>query len=187
MGYPASGMEKTYRNDIHEVSSFFNERHANRYYIYNLSGRIYDNTRFQNRVYEGGFPDHHPPPLWLLLDICAHMHDWLMAHESNVVAIHCMAGKGRTGVIVSCYMLYMAHYGNLVQLEKNQIEKIVDRAILDFKELRGQGVRFPSQRRYMLYFVQVRLFLSLSSINCSTLKKSEALFMCTCISTRRSA
>lgn len=39
MGYPASGVEKTYRNDINEVAKFLNSRHPHSYRVYNLSER----------------------------------------------------------------------------------------------------------------------------------------------------
>lgn len=50
MSYPASGVEKAYRNDINEVAKFLNPRHPNVYRVYNLSERSYDYSKFEGRV-----------------------------------------------------------------------------------------------------------------------------------------
>lgn len=158
MGYPASGVEKTYRNDLIEVSAFLNAKHEGKYFVYNLSGRAYDYTRLDNRVAEYGFPDHHPPPLPLLICICNDIHKWLQKTKQNVVAVHCMAGKGRTGVVVSCYMLFSGHYGRFDRLDSpEKVWELTDAVVEDFTRLRGQGVRFPSQHRYIYYFINVRV------------------------------
>jgi len=34
------------------------------------------------------------------------MHRFLQANPDNVVAVHCKDGKGRTGLIIVCYLLY---------------------------------------------------------------------------------
>ena len=36
MGFPSEGMEALYRNSMSEVKRFFNERHADKFKIYNL-------------------------------------------------------------------------------------------------------------------------------------------------------
>ena len=50
MGFPASGVEATYRNSIDNVSSFLRERHGLNYLVFNLSERKYDYTKFNNQV-----------------------------------------------------------------------------------------------------------------------------------------
>lgn len=32
---------------------------------------------------------------------------FLSQNDKNVVVVHCMAGKGRTGMMVSCLLLYI--------------------------------------------------------------------------------
>jgi phosphatidylinositol-3,4,5-trisphosphate 3-phosphatase/dual-specificity protein phosphatase PTEN len=44
-------------------------------------------------VSEVGFPDHHPPPLPLLLDIMNEMLAWSRKSKHNVLVVHCLAGK----------------------------------------------------------------------------------------------
>uniref|UniRef100_M4C409 Uncharacterized protein n=2 Tax=Hyaloperonospora arabidopsidis (strain Emoy2) TaxID=559515 RepID=M4C409_HYAAE len=156
MGYPASGVEKTYRNDINQVASLLNARHPTAYRVYNLSERQYDYTKFDNRVSECGFPDHHPPPLQLLLDIMNDMIEWVAKSDKHVVVVHCLAGKGRTGVVCSCYLLLTGHYGSVFKLRKErELRELANSSIRDFWQARGQGVRFPSQALYIYYFIKV--------------------------------
>ncbi|RLN10624.1 hypothetical protein BBO99_00002226 [Phytophthora kernoviae] len=156
MGYPASGVEKTYRNDINEVANFLNSRHPNAYRVYNLSERCYDYNKFEGRVSECGFPDHHPPPLQLLLDIMNDMIEWVSKSPKHVIVVHCLAGKGRTGVVCSCYLLLTGYYGSVFKLRKErELRELANSSIRDFWNARGQGVRFPSQALYIYYFIKV--------------------------------
>ncbi|TDH68535.1 hypothetical protein CCR75_007671 [Bremia lactucae] len=156
MGYPASGVEKTYRNDITEVATFLNIRHPSSYRVYNLSERAYDYSKFEGRVSECGFPDHHPPPLQLLLDIINDMIEWVAKDSKNVLVVHCLAGKGRTGVVCSCFLLLMGYYGSVFKLRKeHELRELANSSIRDFWSARGQGVRFPSQALYIYYFLKV--------------------------------
>jgi phosphatidylinositol-3,4,5-trisphosphate 3-phosphatase/dual-specificity protein phosphatase PTEN len=50
MAYPATGMESVYRNSITKVSNFLKERHRSNFFVFNLSGKKYDNSKFENRV-----------------------------------------------------------------------------------------------------------------------------------------
>ncbi len=100
MGYPADNIEKIYRNPLEEVKCFFEKRHNNRYKIYNLcSERIYPLHTFQAQGYYP-FDDHEAPPIDMILPFCEDIHQWLSFHPSNVIAIHCKAGKGRTGLMI---------------------------------------------------------------------------------------
>lgn len=38
------------------------------------------------------------------------MDEFLAADDSNVVAVHCKAGKGRTGTVIASYFLYAAEF-----------------------------------------------------------------------------
>jgi phosphatidylinositol-3,4,5-trisphosphate 3-phosphatase/dual-specificity protein phosphatase PTEN len=50
MAFPGSGLETVYRNSINQVSKFLKERHKGNYLVINLSGKKYDNNKFDNKV-----------------------------------------------------------------------------------------------------------------------------------------
>lgn len=118
--------------------------------------RKYDYSKFGNRVTECGFPDHHPPPLQTLLDIMNEMLEWNGRSSRHVAVVHCLAGKGRTGVVCSCFLLLTGYYGSVFKLRKERdVHDMANHAIRDFWTARGQGVRFPSQALYIYYFIKV--------------------------------
>ncbi len=81
MAYPAIGFEATYRNNLMEVAAMLQERHGSGAKIYNLCSErpCYPTEPFENRVVHWGFPDHNPPPLFLLMRICRSMCDCKLA------------------------------------------------------------------------------------------------------------
>ena len=52
------------------------------------------------------FDDHNAPPLQLMFDFCKDCEEWMAKDDENVVAVHCKAGKGRTGVMISCWLIH---------------------------------------------------------------------------------
>jgi hypothetical protein len=135
--------------------------------VYNLcSERNYDPVLFDGRVEYFPFDDHNAPymsqqstkqdsqtlfffffffkrPLQMIYDCCESMQAWLDSGEGHVAVIHCKAGKGRTGVMICCWMLFSGMWPDA-------------EASLEFygamRTSNRQGVTIPSQRRYVRYF-----------------------------------
>ncbi|KAL9705871.1 hypothetical protein quinque_009389 [Culex quinquefasciatus] len=143
MGYPAEHMESIYRNKIEDVQRMLERNHAGCYKIYNLcSERSYDHKRFPYySVYP--FKDHNPPDIELITSFCRDVDEHLRANGKNVVAVHCKAGKGRTGTMICCYLLYSRQF----QTADEALHYYAQRRTSDAK-----GVTIPSQRRYVEYY-----------------------------------
>jgi len=73
MSFPASGFEQTYRNKIDDVASFLESKHKDHYLIFNLSNRKYDYKKFNNKVIDYPWEDHHSPALSVLFEVCEKM------------------------------------------------------------------------------------------------------------------
>ena len=109
LGLPASGMiEPLYRNPLSEVRRFFDTYHPKRYTMVNLCDeRDYADDEFPNaQVLRFPHRDHHPPALCAIVDFCRRLQAILDGDPDHVVAVHCKAGKGRTGVMICSYLLW---------------------------------------------------------------------------------
>ena len=124
--------------------------------VYNLSSeRCYDIRKFHSRVAVYPFDDHSPPEFAPLRPFCEDVTNWLREDPGNVAAVHCNAGKGRTGLMICASA-------------RDVLDYYASKRTFDSK-----GVTLPSQRRYVAYFAAklelgqeyspARLLLTLSS------------------------
>ena len=146
MGFPATGCETIYRNSLTDLRDFLDRYHGE-YKIYNLcieTGRIYEKELwFERKVGLFPFNDHAPCPIKLILDFCVDICLYLTCNPRGVAAIHCKAGKGRTGVMIVCYLIFSG-------LCQNSDEALAHYARQ--RTLNNKGVTIPSQIRYIKYF-----------------------------------
>ncbi|VDK56366.1 unnamed protein product, partial [Cylicostephanus goldi] len=111
MGYPAKSIERLYRNSMCHTVKFLERNHAGHYKVFNLRGNyFYKVEKFQGRVSLYHMKDHHPPRLDLMDPFCKEVNEYLKADPRNVVAVHCKAGKGRTGVMICAYLVSIDFY-----------------------------------------------------------------------------
>jgi len=71
------------------------------------------------------------------------VEEWLQQDEKNIAVIHCKAGKGRTGLMISAWMVYSREWATAKD------------ALTFYAAMRTynqKGVTIPSQIRYVHYF-----------------------------------
>lgn len=146
MGFPSSGKEYFYRNPWKQTKKFLTHFHGENYKVYNLcceKDRQYDAGRFNDQVECFPFEDHQAPPIGLIHKFCRSVDEFLKENEANVVAVHCKAGKGRTGLMICAYLLYSGRFNSPAK----SMEYYGDKQTKD-----GKGVTIPSQKRYIKYY-----------------------------------
>jgi len=147
MGFPSSGVEKMYRNNIDDIRDFLTEYHPDAYKVYNLcSERSYPH-KFFYKIALYPFDDHNVPTLEMIRDFVNDACDWLKKSENNVVAVHCKAGKGRTGTMI-CALLAFKYADKISTADA--LEFYAERRTMDRK-----GVTIPSQKRFVNYFGEI--------------------------------
>lgn len=72
------------------------------------------------------------------------MHEFLEQKLDNICIVHCLAGKGRTGTIICCYLMYCGRF--------KSPEKVMQYYAKKRFEKEGLGVNQPCQIRYVHYF-----------------------------------
>lgn len=146
MGFPAENYERLYRNSMDMTVQFFEERHKGHYWVYNLcSERTYNEERFKNRVIRFGFDDHNCPIFESMQQLCEHLDEWLSRDPENIAALHCKAGKGRTGLMICVYLIHTGFCGTAEEAMQFYAYN---------RTKNKKGVTIPSQRRWVHYYAQ---------------------------------
>ncbi|KAG6551805.1 hypothetical protein Mapa_006622 [Marchantia paleacea] len=144
MAYPGESWEGFFRNPLSEVMRFLKTYHERHFKVINLcSERDYDPTKLGGNVERIPLEDHQIAPLNAMLKYCRTVDDWLSQDENNVLVTHCKAGKGRSGLMICAYLLYISYCPDSPTALQFYAEK---------RTTNGKGVTIPSQRRYVEYF-----------------------------------
>ena len=112
MGLPATGIHSLFRNSQADVIRYFKKYHGNHIKIYNMCNEDFVDTNVVEL--EGGairvayfpFMDHNPGPVNKVFRLAMDMVLNLAMDKQNVLAVHCKAGKGRTGLGICAYLLF---------------------------------------------------------------------------------
>ncbi|KAJ1461774.1 hypothetical protein M885DRAFT_611384 [Pelagophyceae sp. CCMP2097] len=148
MAMPRAGAARRGRasNPVAAVAHHLRTYHDGHYMVLNVSEESYDYACFEQQVLEFKFPGHPAPPLGMLFKMCASIESWLEADPENVVAVHCLTGRGRTSVVMACAMAWLGLFETPFE------------ALAHVARRRGEDVEkmsIPSQRRYVQYFANV--------------------------------
>eukprot|EP00931_Biecheleriopsis_adriatica_P056725 TRINITY_DN33633_c0_g1_i1.p1 TRINITY_DN33633_c0_g1~~TRINITY_DN33633_c0_g1_i1.p1 ORF type:complete len:528 (-),score=57.15 TRINITY_DN33633_c0_g1_i1:158-1741(-) len=144
MGFPSHGFATCWRNPHSEVGRFLRWAHGDRVRIYNLCAeKLHTDNGFPDNTVSYPFADHSPPDFPSMLHFCKDAESWLTEDEHNVIAIHCKAGKGRSGTMACALLVYAGAVSS------------AEEALRWFGHVRGgkrAGVTIPSQIRWVAMF-----------------------------------
>jgi len=197
MGYPfpigegTCGYYAAHRNTMSDTRHFLNSRHSSwcgfgkkNYTVVNLcSERRYSDSccsGFKNQIYFP-FDDHNVPRFDDLILFLNELDEFMAEDTKNVVAFHCKAGKGRTGMLSVIYLI--RHREGLTALTNaaptpatqccitkccgdEDLDEVaplglIQRALTLYAQNRIRdntknrdlkGVTIPSQKRYIMYY-----------------------------------
>jgi phosphatidylinositol-3,4,5-trisphosphate 3-phosphatase/dual-specificity protein phosphatase PTEN len=143
--------------DLEATTRYLTSREPYRFRIYNLcSERCYAPSRFGGSFERFPSDDHNPPPLHQILALCSSAEAFLKGNDTKdingpgrsdspqrVVAVHCKAGKGRTGVMIAALMLFLKQHSTVAaSLDHYNKNRARD----------GKGITIASQIRFLKYF-----------------------------------
>ena len=87
--------------------------------------------------------DHNPASLKMLMDFCVDAVLYLAQNESHKIAVHCKAGKGRTGLAITCYLLFIGLFSDATEAMQ---------CFGTIRSKQGSGLTIPSQKRFVNMF-----------------------------------
>uniref|UniRef100_A0A672JYB7 Tensin 3 n=1 Tax=Sinocyclocheilus grahami TaxID=75366 RepID=A0A672JYB7_SINGR len=142
VSFPQDCFEETYLRNLRDVTRMLKSKHSDNYLVINLSERKQELTKMNHKTLDTGWPDFHAPPLDKICSICKAIEDWLNADPLHVVVIHCRGGKGRIGVVISCFV----HFTDVSASADQALDRFAMRKFYDDKV---SALMTPSQKRYV--------------------------------------
>jgi len=167
MSVPASGRLALFRNPIWEVERFLNTFHKDSWRIYNCCPELPYRDIQGGAIIKYNIQDHSPPTMANFVDFLNDAGDFMRKGESqgksNVLAVHCKGGKGRSGSLCCAWLLYSKECEDA----ESALNTFADSRTDENKQGKVQGVETPSQRRYIY---QVDQLLKKQNLYFDTLK-----------------
>jgi len=152
---PAMGYEALYRNSMTDLAKFLNERHTNRYLLINLTEeRRYPLEPFFHRYLECPIALNGVPSMRQTWELCQTIQAWLSLDRTHVVCIHSKNGRGRVGMLVSAYFLYLGMFKSaatsIAFFERCRVSE--ETKARSDEAAHPKSVDTPSQSRFVEYF-----------------------------------
>ena len=142
----SQGISRAIRNSLQQVRAYLDQAHEKHCQVFNLTDTSYDVVRLGHKLAHFGWPAGQAPPLARLFCLCKAIHSWLLEDPKNVVALHCLTGKGETGVAVAAYLLYCQMFDTPVE---------ATRLFTCKRMLNNKRVMTASQMRYVAYIGKI--------------------------------
>lgn len=144
-------VQSLYHTQTATLDAFLSKRHSQEWHIWCLQEDHelgYDTANFAGRedsslVTRAPIRDHNPPSFAALVALVRDIRAYLEQSPKHVALVHCKCGKGRTGTVLSTYLML---YKGLTTVQATEL--------FGKKRMRFQfiaGVSIPSQLRYLHY------------------------------------
>jgi hypothetical protein len=175
MALPSTGIDGALRNSRQQVLNYLHQYHSDRYLVFNLCHEQryqYDRSVFSHKGAPEGaitipIQDHGVPSLYEIADFCQQALNWLNHDPDNIIVVHCLTGKGRTGLMIACLLIASNVCNNAAE------------AVELFNTMRSPkdmgGLKIPSQIRFVKLFDEL-FVLSQKSVPLSITSLSVAKY-----------
>jgi len=137
-----------YRNPLNEVVRFFKVKHNGHFRVYNACPECpYPDEKFEEiggSVVHFNVQDHTPPNMEQFLEFLLDVRKFYVGGKRQTIAVHCKAGKGRTGSLCCAWMMY----SKVASSSEGAMELFAQQRT-DSSKGKICGVETPSQVRYI--------------------------------------
>ena len=155
-GYPAEGFEATYRNSRQDIMKFLLKQHGRMVKIYNLCAEnkyqySVDSLKGYFSIMKVPFQDHNVTSIEKIFKFAfdaslflQNMEQYYNYAKNNVekfnkkeqpvIGVHCKAGKGRTGMMICCLILFLdKNFNSKKAIEHYNEKRAINKKALTIK------------------------------------------------------